>query len=84
MRVWQAARRPEVLGLWALPQYGSLEEAARALRPRRIPSARAIQEALAALRATDEAPSDDDDGDGRARRRTALAQDGPEYFGFVG
>eukprot|EP00959_Pyramimonas_sp_CCMP1952_P253492 5296668-Pyramimonas_sp.AAC.1 len=78
----KAARRPELLGLRKLPEYNSLEEAIKALKPRKIPTAQAINEALAKLRLTDEAPSDEDDE--HKHRRTGLAKDNPEYFGFVG
>ena len=97
------SRRPEVLGLRPLPEYTSLEEAKKALGPRSIPTAEAIDEELRKLRLEERAAgavapsgsssSDDDDEEGDAdgedskaarKRKTALSQDPPDYFGFVG
>lgn len=44
------SRRPEVLGIRPLPEYASLEEAKKALGPRSIPTAEAIDEELRKLR----------------------------------
>jgi hypothetical protein len=92
-----------VLGLRPLPEYTSLEEAKKALGPRSIPTAEAIDEELRKLRLEERAAgavapsgsssSDDDDEEGDAdgedskaarKRKTALSQDPPDYFGFVG
>ncbi|PRW58774.1 alpha beta hydrolase [Chlorella sorokiniana] len=79
-------RRPEVLDLKPLPQYASLEEAQKALGPRAIPTAAAIESELRKLRveegrAADDGSSDDEEG---ARHRTALANNPSDYFGMVG
>ncbi|KAI7841515.1 hypothetical protein COHA_004907 [Chlorella ohadii] len=79
-------RRPEVLDLKPLPQYASLEEAQKALGPRAIPTAAAIESELRKLRveegrAADDASSDDEEGN---RHRTALANNPSDYFGMVG
>lgn len=47
-------RTPESLGLRPLQQFASLEEAARALRPRDIPTRAVVEAALAALDAGDD------------------------------
>eukprot|EP00854_Cymbomonas_tetramitiformis_P008417 gene8417-10002_t len=77
----QEARKPEMLGIRPLPQYPTLDDAIKALAPRKIPTAQMIEEELAKLRQEDEVPSDEDE---YGNCRTALAQDDPEYFGFVG
>ncbi|EFN57589.1 hypothetical protein CHLNCDRAFT_51155 [Chlorella variabilis] len=79
-------RRPEVLGLKPLPQYASVEEAKKALGPRAIPTAAAIEAELVRLRveegrAADDASSEEGEAGGH---RTALAKEPPDYFGFVG
>lgn len=67
------SRRPEVLGIRPLPEYASLEEAKKALGPRSIPTADAIDQELRKLRLEEraetgvEAPSvssssDDEEG----------------------
>ncbi len=76
-------RRPETLGLRALPQYESIEAAQKALRGRTIPTMAAVRAALAEARADDEVPSDDDD-DARRSSATALSKERADYFGFVG
>ncbi|KAK3245996.1 hypothetical protein CYMTET_44456, partial [Cymbomonas tetramitiformis] len=77
----QEARKPEMLGIRPLPEYPTLGDAIKALAPRKIPTAEMIEEELAKLRMEDDVPSDEDE---YGNRRTALAQDDPEYFGFVG
>jgi pimeloyl-ACP methyl ester carboxylesterase len=83
-------RRPERMNLRPLPEYASLEEAQRALGPRALPSAAAVEEELRKLRVVE---SSGGNGDGAhasssenedAKRQTALAKDPPNYFGFVG
>mmetsp|Transcript_40378 Transcript_40378/g.48957 ORF Transcript_40378/g.48957 Transcript_40378/m.48957 type:complete len:459 (+) Transcript_40378:183-1559(+) len=77
----KAARTPEMLGIRALPQYPTIEEAIKALAPRKMPSDEVVEAELALLRADDEADSDDDQ---YANKRTGLIKEDPEYFGFVG
>jgi pimeloyl-ACP methyl ester carboxylesterase len=93
-------RRPEVLGIRPLPEYASIEEAKKALGPRSIPTAEAIDEELRKLRLEErEAPgagaggdtfSDDEEenngggGSDDRTRKTALSHDPSDYFGFVG
>lgn len=45
-----AVRTPEALGIRALPQFASLDEARSALAPRKVPTAAAIAEALQTAR----------------------------------
>lgn len=81
-----AARRPERLGLRPLPRFASRAAAARALGPRRVPDAVAIDAALAALRLEEGAAGAAEAAAERVEGRsaTALSRDGPDYFGFVG
>ena len=65
-----ADRRPETLCLRPLPEYSTIEEAKKALGPRSIPSAEAVEEELRKLRMSRSgsasgyiASSDDDDND---------------------
>ena len=80
-------RRPEELGLRPLPQFRSLEEATRALGPRRIPSAAEVEAELRLLELEESAPGSPPLG-GKLRigsgSPTALAKDQSDYFGFVG
>lgn len=82
------SRLPEALGLRPLPEYASIDEAKKALGPRAIPTAAAIEAELEKLRL--EAGEDSEEeresaiAEERTRTRTALAQDPPDYFGFVG
>ncbi|KAL4434201.1 hypothetical protein ABPG75_000642 [Micractinium tetrahymenae] len=82
------ARRPELLDLKPLPQYSSLEEAQKALGPRAIPSAAAIEAELRRLRVEEgrdaSDASSDEEGEEGSGHRTGLARDPPTYFGFVG
>ncbi len=75
-------RAPEALGLRPLPQFDSMEDARRALRPRAIPTRAVVDAALAELRQAEDACSSDDEAD--AKRGTALSHQPREYFGFVG
>ncbi|KAL4860110.1 2-(acetamidomethylene)succinate hydrolase [Chlorella vulgaris] len=83
-----ASRRPEVLGLRSLPQYASLEEAQKALGPRSIPTAAAVEGELRKLRLEEgrgaDGGSSDEEEAGTGRYRTALAKEPADYFGFVG
>lgn len=80
-------RRPETLGLRPLPDYSTLEAAHKALGPRAIPTAEAVEAELQALRVAEgrgagEA-SDDEEGGGSGQA-TGLARDPADYFGFIG
>jgi pimeloyl-ACP methyl ester carboxylesterase len=79
-------RRPEALGLRALPEYDSLEQAQKALGPRKIPDKAAVQEELNKLRMEEGYVSSEDDEDHSNSRksRTALSNNPSDYFGFVG
>lgn len=77
-------RCPEALGIRSLSQFASLEEARRALAPRSLPTPEQVEAALAEARLGDEVPDDEVEYDANVRRRTALIQTDPEYFGFVG
>ena len=82
------ARTPESVGIADPPAFATVEEAARALAPRAIPTAEVVEAALAEAREGDEAPSEEEEEAAAAaeatRRRTALIKDDPEYFGFCG
>ena len=88
------SRLPEKLQLRPLPEYNSVEEAKKALGPRKLPTTEAIEEELKRLRMEngmdpDGADSDDDSKIVNSKntdstRQTALAKDPPNYFGFVG
>ena len=73
----------ESVGIADPPAFATVEEAARALAPRAIPTAEAVEAALAEAREGDEAPSEDETA-AEATRRTALISDDPDYFGFCG
>ncbi|UPR00019.1 serine aminopeptidase S33 domain-containing protein [Chloropicon primus] len=75
-----ASRTPESLGLRPLPQYASLEEAFKALGPRKIPDRESIQAELDKLR-TEGDPSSEDEADASG---TGLSQNPSDYFGMVG
>jgi hypothetical protein len=75
-------RLPEALGLRPLPQFDTLQDAARALRPRAVPTCADIQAALEQLAVDEDGPASEEDED--ARRGTALAHQPRDYFGFVG
>lgn len=81
-------RRPEVLGLRGLPGYDSLEQAQKALGPRKIPDSAAVQEELNKLRMEEGyiSSEDNEDSSGYNRKsgRTALSNNPSDYFGFVG
>lgn len=81
-RVNKETRAPEALGLRPLPQFASLEEAMRALRPRAVPTAEAVEAELRKLAAEDDCPSEEDEAPNG--HQTALAKDSSQYFGFVG
>lgn len=76
----QGPRAPELLGLRSLPQFESMDDARKALRPRAVPTRAAIAAALTELRDGSDS-SEDDDG---AQRGTMLSQRPREYFGYVG
>ena len=84
------ARCPETLGIRPLAQFASMEEAMKQLAPRSLPTPQQVEAALAEASVDDEVPDDEleaargGDGGGGAHRRTALIQNDPEYFGFVG
>jgi pimeloyl-ACP methyl ester carboxylesterase len=80
-----SARTAEGLGLRPLPQFNSLEEAFKALGPRKIPTREAIESELAKLR-TEEGylSSDDDEKESQRSHKTSLSSDPSDYFGFVG
>lgn len=77
----RAARTPEALGLRSLPHFATLEEAKRALGPRKVPTAADIADAL---REGDEVGSEDESEGATGRGATALCNDPADYFGFVG
>ena len=80
------SRRPEALGIRPLPEYASIEEAKKALGPRAVPTAAAVEDELRKLRieAGEEDSDEEESTSTREGGRTALAQDPPDYFGFVG
>lgn len=84
------SRTPANLGLRPLPEYESLEEAKKALGPRRIPNQNDIEQALRSIRIEEgrdpDDVSDDEDWGGisSSGARTALSADPMDYFGFVG
>lgn len=82
------ARTPEALGLRPLATFGSVEEARRALGPRRVPMAADVEAALAQLRAEEGkgpgAASSDSEEEASRSSLTALAHNPAEYFGMVG
>jgi len=75
------SRRPELLNIRPLPEYGSVEEAMEALRPRTVPTPQMIAEELAKLRDDDEQSSDPESEAGYI---TGLAKEPADYYGFVG
>lgn len=75
------SRRPELLNIRPLPEYGSVEEAMEALRPRAVPTAQMIADELAKLRADDEQSSDAESDVGYI---TGLAKEPADYYGFLG
>lgn len=84
------ARTPANLGLRPLPQYASIEEARKALGPRKIPTREDIEIELRKLR-VEEGRAEDDDSDsenaiiaGTSGSKTALSLEPMDYFGFVG
>eukprot|EP00216_Chloropicon_sp_CCMP2111_P000436 CAMPEP_0198246304 /NCGR_PEP_ID=MMETSP1446-20131203/45903_1 /TAXON_ID=1461542 ORGANISM="Unidentified sp, Strain CCMP2111" /NCGR_SAMPLE_ID=MMETSP1446 /ASSEMBLY_ACC=CAM_ASM_001112 /LENGTH=476 /DNA_ID=CAMNT_0043930623 /DNA_START=100 /DNA_END=1530 /DNA_ORIENTATION=- len=79
----EGLRTPESLGLRALPQFQTLEEAFKALGPRKLVTKEAIEEELDKLRKEDGYISSDDD-DLYDNGQTALANNPKEYFGMVG
>lgn len=79
----KAQRAPEMLGIRPLPQYATVDEALKALQPRKIPNAEDIRQALEQAREGDEVASSDDEDEG-LHRRTALSNESVDYFGFVG
>lgn len=82
-----SARLPERLGLSTLCSFNSLEEAVKALGPRKIPNDSAIEFELAKLREEDGGGAESEDEDGvkvSFKNRTALIKEDPEYFGFLG
>ena len=73
-------RLPEALGLRPLPQYATIEEARRALLPRRIPTKEGILAELNKLEAENgEVLTTSFDNS-----VTGLAKEDAEYFGFIG
>lgn len=84
------ARTPANLGLRPLPEYASVEEARKALGPRKIPTKEDIEFELRKLR-VEEGRNEDDDSDGdnsmdamKSGSKTALSLEPMDYFGFVG
>ena len=72
-----------MLDIRPLPQYETIEEAKKALGPRKIPSREVILAELAKLREPGE-ESDSDDDRGRSNHITGLIKEDSEYFGFMG
>lgn len=84
------ARTPANLGIRPLPEYASVEEARKALGPRKIPTREDIEFELRKLR-VEEGRAEDDDSDGedamaaiKSGSKTALSLEPMDYFGFVG
>ena len=77
----QGPRAPEMLGLRPLPQFESMNDARKALRPRAVPTRATIAAALAELRDSGAESSEEDED---VRRGTGLSHQPREYFGFVG
>lgn len=75
------SRRPELLNIRPLPEYGSVAEAMAALRPRAVPTPEMIADELAKLRADDEQSSDTESDVGYV---TGLAKEPADYYGFLG
>jgi len=72
----KSARTAETLGLRPLPTFQTLEEAFKALGPRKIPTKEVVEAELDRLRKEDGYVSSDDEGDNGPQAN--------EYFGFVG
>lgn len=83
------ARTPANLGLRPLPEYASVEEARKALGPRKIPTREDIEFELRKLR-VEEGRAEDDDSDSddamaaASGSKTALSMEPMDYFGFIG
>ena len=78
----RAQRTPESLGLRPLPEYGTLQEALRALGPRKIPTLAAIEDELRRFKVREgEEPSSEEEGE---TGQTSLANNPSDYFGMVG
>jgi hypothetical protein len=77
------------LGLRPLPEYASVEEARKALGPRKIPTREDIEFELRKLR-VEEGRAEDDDSDSddamaaASGSKTALSMEPMDYFGFIG
>jgi len=82
-----ASRTPEFLNLKPLPKYATVEDAVRALKPRKIPTEEDVDRELRKFKDHwDECDSDDESEERKMHRKygTALANNDSQYFGMVG
>ena len=77
----QGPRAPELLGLRPLPQFDTMDDARKALRPRAVLTRAKVEAALAELRVAGAESSDEDED---VKRGTMLSHQPREYFAFVG
>ena len=85
-----ASRTPEFLNLKPLPKYATVEDAVRALKPRKIPTEKDVEDALKKLKeecgGNVDYSSDEESEEVKMNRKysTALANNDSQYFGMVG
>jgi pimeloyl-ACP methyl ester carboxylesterase len=85
-----ASRTPEFLNLKPLPKYATVEDAVRALKPRKIPTEKDVEDALKKLKeecgGNVDCSSDEESEEVKMNRKysTALANNDSQYFGMVG
>ena len=82
-----ASRTPEFLNLKPLPKYATVEDAVRALKPRKIPTEEDVDRELRKFKDHwDECDSDEESEERKMHRKyaTALANNDSQYFGMVG
>ena len=85
-----ASRTPEFLNLKPLPKYATVEDAVRALKPRKIPTENYGEDAFMKLMlecvANVDCSSDEESEEVKMNRKysTALANNDSQYFGMVG
>ena len=82
-----ASRTPEFLNLKPLPKYATVEDAIKALKPRKIPTDLDVERVLKKCKEEwDECDSESEDEEVKMRKKysTALANNDSQYFGMVG
>lgn len=77
----QGPRAPELLGLRPLPQFETMDDARKALRPRALLTRAKVEAALAELRVAGAESSDEDEN---IRHGTMLSHQPRDYYGYVG